>query len=107
MPYEPCVLEQHADSAAILLKALSNDKRLQILCALQKGEMCVGDIEEIIDLSQSALSQHLARLRRDELVTTRRDAQTIYYSLASPETAYVLDALRAVYNKKFPASAKT
>jgi ArsR family transcriptional regulator, virulence genes transcriptional regulator len=107
MTYEPCVLEQHADNAAILLKALSNDKRLQILCALQKGEMCVGDLEKIIDLSQSALSQHLARLRRDGLVGTRRDAQTIYYSLACNETAYVLDALRSVYNKKFPASART
>ncbi len=101
MSYEPCVLEEHAEGAALLLKALSNDKRLHILCALQKGEMCVGELEDIVDLSQSALSQHLARLRRDELVTTRRDAQTIYYSLACDVTAQFLNALRAIYTQKF------
>ena len=87
-------LEKNADKAANLLKALSNDKRLLILCALYKQERCVGELEEIVSLSQSALSQHLARLRRDGLVITRRDAQTIYYSL---EDQTVKDMLRTLY----------
>ena len=64
-----------------LLKAVANEKRLKVLCVLSNGEKSVGSLEEMVDLSQSALSQHLARLRRDEIVKTRRDAQTIYYSI--------------------------
>lgn len=64
-----------------LLKAVANEKRLKILCVLSNGEKSVGALEEMVDLSQSALSQHLARLRRDEIVKTKRDAQTIYYSI--------------------------
>ena len=75
------VIEENAEDLVNLLKALANDKRLLIMCALLRGEKCVGELEDIVDLSQSALSQHLARLRRDRLVSTRRDAQTIYYSL--------------------------
>ena len=63
--------------ASTLLKAMSNQHRLMILCQLVPGEKCVSELEEIIGLSQSALSQHLARLRRDNLVSTRREAQTI------------------------------
>ncbi len=88
-------LERNAEVAANLLKAMSNDKRLIIMCALFKGEKCVGDLEEIVGLSQSALSQHLARLRRDGLVITRRDAQTIYYSL---EDRAVKSMLRCLYD---------
>ena len=88
-------LERNADNAANLLKAMSNDKRLIIMCALFKGEKCVGDLEDIVGLSQSALSQHLARLRRDGLVITRRDAQTIYYSL---EDRAVKAMLRCLYD---------
>lgn len=88
-------LERNAEVAANLLKAMSNDKRLIIMCALFKGERCVGDLEEIVGLSQSALSQHLARLRRDGLVMTRRDAQTIYYSL---EDRAVKSMLRCLYD---------
>lgn len=90
-------LEKNAERAANLLKALSNDKRLLILCALYKQEKCVGELEEIIQLSQSALSQHLARLRRDELVTTRRDAQTIYYSLEDTTVKAMLQTLYGIY----------
>jgi len=90
-------VEKNADKAANLLKALSNDKRLLILCALYKNERCVGDLENIVKLSQSALSQHLARLRRDGLVATRRDAQTIYYSLEDATVKSMLQTLYTIY----------
>ena len=90
-------LERNAEVAANLLKAMSNDKRLIIMCALFKGEKCVGDLEGIVGLSQSALSQHLARLRRDGLVMTRRDAQTIYYSLEDQSIKSMLRCLCEIY----------
>ena len=68
-----------------------------ILCQLVPGEKCVSDLEEIIGLSQSALSQHLARLRRDTLVQTRREAQTIYYSLSGEEASAVIETLYSLY----------
>ena len=76
---------------------LSNEKRLLIVCALYKGEKSVGELEEIVGLSQSALSQHLARLRRDKVVVTRREAQTIYYSLDNRATNDVLKCLYNIY----------
>jgi Predicted transcriptional regulators len=90
-------IEKNADIAVNLLKALSNEKRLGILCALYRDEKNVGQLEKIIGLSQSALSQHLARLRRDGLVKTRRDAQTIYYSLHSKAARQLLEALYEIY----------
>lgn len=84
-------------NAAKILKALSNERRLMIICALHAGETSVGALEEIIGLSQSALSQHLARLRRDGVVKTRRDAQTIYYSLDSEDTKKLLNCLHDLY----------
>lgn len=86
-------IENNVNIAVNLLKALSNERRLTIVCALYSGEKNVGDLEKIIGLSQSALSQHLARLRRDGLVETRREAQTIYYSLKSDATERVLKCL--------------
>ncbi len=83
--------------ASTLLKAMSNEHRLMILCQLTKGEKCVSELESIIGLSQSALSQHLARLRRDEVVKTRRSAQTIFYSLAGPEARAVIETLYDFY----------
>ena len=68
-------------SKSILLKALANARRLEILCHLKKGELSVGALEDLVGLTQSALSQHLAVLRRANVVKTRRHAQTIYYSL--------------------------
>ncbi|MDP6774579.1 MAG: metalloregulator ArsR/SmtB family transcription factor, partial [Rhodospirillales bacterium] len=68
-------IQENALRASTLLKAMSNQHRLLILCQLVVGEKCVSDLEEIVGLSQSALSQHLARLRRDNLVKTRRAAQ--------------------------------
>ena len=73
-----------ASQAAALLKILSNENRLLILCHLGEQEMSVSKLNECIDLSQSSLSQHLARLRGDGLVKTRRQSQTIYYSIAEP-----------------------
>ena len=90
-------IEKNVELAATLLKALSNDRRLLIVCVLYSGEKCVGELEKIVGLSQSALSQHLARLRRDEIVHTRRDAQTIYYSLKDPAATRVLACLHDIY----------
>lgn len=70
------------EQAESLLKAVANAHRLIILCKLHKGEACVSELKDAVGLSQSSLSQHLARLREDTLVKTRRDSQSIYYSLA-------------------------
>lgn len=86
-------IEKNITNAASLLKALSNERRLMIVCALYEGEKCVGELEKIVDLSQSALSQHLARLRRDGIVSTRREAQTIYYSLNETAMKIMLKCL--------------
>ncbi len=80
-----------------LLKALANEKRLQILCLLAEKELSVTQINQQLALSQSALSQHLAILRRDELVDTRRESQTIYYSLSSESAKAVIDTLAHHY----------
>ena len=90
-------LRHNAWRASALLKAMSNQHRLMILCQLVPGEKCVGELERIIGLSQSALSQHLARLRKDNLVCTRRSAQTIYYSLAGDEASAVIGTLYSLY----------
>ena len=90
-------IEENITIAARLLKALSNEKRLLIVCTLFKGERSVGELEEIVGLSQSALSQHLARLRRDKVVNTRREAQTIYYSLHDEAANRVLECLYTIY----------
>lgn len=89
--------EAKAAAATQLLKALANEHRLMVLCKLAEGELSVGGLVDAIGLSQSALSQHLAKLRADRLVTTRRDAQTIYYRLASADAARVLQVLADIY----------
>lgn len=90
-------LQENARRASSLLKAMSNEHRLLILCQLLDGERSVGELERLIGLSQSALSQHLARLRRDNLVKTRRQAQTIFYSLAGHEASAVISTLYGLY----------
>ncbi len=82
-----------------LLKAVANEKRLKILCVLSDGEKSVGALEEMVELSQSALSQHLARLRRDEIVATKRDAQTIYYSIADHNVVELVEHARELIDK--------
>jgi len=90
-------IQSNARRASTLLKAMSNQHRLMILCQLVPGEKCVSELEKIVGLSQSALSQHLARLRRDSLVNTRREAQTIFYSLAGDEASAVIETLYGLY----------
>lgn len=92
-------INDNMDEIVVLLKALANEKRLTIICALVDEEKCVGDLEEIVGLSQSALSQHLARLRRDGLVKTRRDAQTIYYSLDSEHVSHILGSICELFHE--------
>ena len=90
-------MRAHAGDASRMLKALGNENRLMILCLLAEGERSVGQLNERLDLSQSALSQHLAVLRQEELVVTRRDAQTIYYTLAAGPAARIMQTLHDVY----------
>ncbi len=99
-------IEKNVESAANLLKALSNEKRLMVVCALHKAEKSVGEMEQIVGLSQSALSQHLARLRRDGIVQTRRAAQTIYYSIAHPAAQELLQCLHDIYCSKSPRNVE-
>ena len=94
---DPELMRNHAGDASRLLKTLGNEKRLMLLCLLVEGERSVGDLNARLDLSQSALSQHLAVLREDGLVTTRRDGQTIYYSLADGPAQRILDTLHGIY----------
>lgn len=93
-------LEQRAGEAAQLLKLLANDHRLIILCRLSDEELSVSELGEYVNLSQSALSQHLAKLRAEKLVATRRNAQTIYYRLASPNALKLVNALCDLYGGK-------
>jgi DNA-binding transcriptional ArsR family regulator len=91
-------LTANANIAAALLSAMANPKRLLILCNLVKGEIPVGALAQEVGLSQSALSQHLSKLRAQKLVKTRRDAQTIYYSSNSEPVLRILEALTDIYS---------
>jgi len=93
----PARFAAKAGEAAMLLKALAHEGRLMVLCQLLNGEHSVGALQDACGLSQSALSQHLARLREEGLVATRRESQTIFYRLADPNVARVLDTLAAIY----------
>ncbi len=89
---------KQAGEAAQLLKLLGNEKRLLILCFLAvRGEMTVGEIVDVVKLSQSALSQHLAKLRADGLVTFRRNSQTLHYRVADKRALRVLQVLKDIY----------
>jgi len=90
-------LERHAGAAEGLLKAVANRRRLTILCELSRGERSVSELGEAVGLSQSALSQHLARLRADRIVATRRESQTIFYSLESEGVRKLIDLLYQLY----------
>lgn len=90
-------LKEHATEAAQLLKALANENRLMILCSLAQGEMSVTELNDKLNLSQSALSQHLAWLRRESLVQTRREAQTIFYSLQGSKASQIIRVLQSMY----------
>jgi DNA-binding transcriptional ArsR family regulator len=91
-------LAKQAGEAAQLLKLLGNEKRLLILCFLAvRGEMTVGELVGVVKLSQSALSQHLARLREDGLVVFRRTSQTLHYRVADKRALRVLQVLKEIY----------
>jgi len=90
-------LESKATEASSLLKVMSNQWRLLILCTLTQGEHSVQDMQKRIGIGQSALSQHLAILRHERLVKTRREAQSIYYSIASKEAETLLGTLYEIY----------
>jgi len=90
-------MERNATDAVNLLKGLANESRLMIMCVLSEGEVSVGQLNQRIKISQSALSQHLAVLRDQGLVETRRESQTIYYRLADTAALSVIELLRKVY----------
>ena len=98
-------LQASAHRATRLLKLLASEQRLMLLCRLLQGECPVGELAEAVGLSQSATSQHLAKLRAEQLVETRRAGQTIYYVLRDPAAVKVLDTLCEIYQP--PAKAKT
>ena len=90
-------LEGRASDASELLLAMANEKRLMVLCHLLDGETSGNDLAGLVSMSQSALSQQLSKLRALKLVATRRDAQQVYYRLASMEVEKVLNVLYEVY----------
>ena len=90
-------LRRYADDAANLLKALANEQRLSILCSLLEGPQSVGQINERVNLSQSALSQHLAVLRAGGWVETEKEAQTVYYSVPNGPVHKILETLKEIY----------
>jgi ArsR family transcriptional regulator len=90
-------MAENARSAAAYLKTLAHEGRLMILCHLGAGEKSVGELEQLLETRQAAVSQMLARLREEELVTTRRDGKTIYYSLANEDTSRVIGLLYEIF----------
>ncbi|HEU4986714.1 MAG TPA: metalloregulator ArsR/SmtB family transcription factor [Rhizobiaceae bacterium] len=91
------LLLEQARKASDLLKALSHESRLLILCLLAEGEKSVSELEDIMNMPQAAVSQQLARLRFDRLVNTRREGRVIYYSIASKEVSSVIEALYELF----------
>ncbi|MBF0249505.1 MAG: winged helix-turn-helix transcriptional regulator [Alphaproteobacteria bacterium] len=104
-------VEKNAREASVLLKSMSNETRLLILCILAKGEMAAGDIEHALNMSQSSVSQHLKRLYDDGLVTRRKQAQNVLYSLDGERAAVIITALHQIFcgaakpDSRFPAEA--
>ena len=95
--FDLLLFQDNAARAAALLRLLGNERRLMILCQLADGELSVGEIQPRVGLSQSALSQHLALLREEGVVTTRRSGQTIYYRLADPAAARLIETLAELF----------
>ncbi|MGQ3101282.1 MAG: ArsR/SmtB family transcription factor [Sphingopyxis solisilvae] len=95
--FDLAMFEESAGRAATLLRLLANEKRLMILCQLADGELAVGDIQSRVGLSQSALSQHLALLRAEGIVATRREGQAIFYRLDDPAAMRVIETLAELF----------
>ncbi|MBB1115747.1 helix-turn-helix transcriptional regulator [Stenotrophomonas sp. W1S232] len=91
-------MQEGASKAAALLRAVGNERRLLVLCLLiEHGELAVGQLLEQVDLSPSALSQHLTRMRAEGLIDYRRQAQTLYYRIANPAVAELVATLKRIY----------
>lgn len=95
--FDLALFEASANRAAALLRLLGNERRLMILCQLADGELSVGQLQPRVGLSQSALSQHLALLREEGVVATRRDGQTIHYRIADPAALRVIATLAELF----------
>ena len=95
--FDVALFEESAGRAAALLRLLSNEKRLIIMCQLADGEMSVGEIQSRVGLSQSALSQHLALLRDEGVVATRRESQTIYYRVTDHAAMRIIETLAELF----------
>jgi len=99
-PMDLATFEKKAGAVSTLLKAIGNQRRLMLLCKLvEHGEMTVGDLAREVALSQSALSQHLAKMRDEGLVAFRRESQTLWYRIADPRTETLLTTLYQLYCK--------
>jgi len=94
---DPNRMATAAQKASDLMKTLGHKDRLMVLCHLTNGEKSVGELARLLDIPQSPLSQHLARMRKERLVKTRREAQTIYYSIASPEAERFVRLMHDLY----------
>lgn len=90
-------MKESAEQASALMKTLGHRGRLMILCQLAAGEKSVGELSQLLDIPQSPLSQHLSRMRQEDLVSTRRDAQTVYYSLKSGEAGKIIECLYGLF----------
>lgn len=93
-------MERNAAKAEAMLKLLANAKRLMILCHLVKGEKSVGHLSDLVGLSQSALSQHLARMRDQGLIKAHKQGKMVYYYIANPEVEAILSTLYLLYCKE-------
>lgn len=91
------VMHESAADVSDLLKLLGHPDRLMVLCQLKLGEQSVGELSKNLGIKQSPLSQHLARMRHEGVVTARRDAQTMFYSIADPKVAQVITVLYDLY----------
>lgn len=97
-PQDRAFLQQGAGQAAALLRSVGNERRLLVLCLLiEHGELAVGQLLEQVDLSPSALSQHLAKMRAEGLIDYRRQAQTLYYRITNPAVAELVATLKRIY----------
>ncbi len=95
--FDRAKFEENASAAARLLRSLANERRLMVLCQLGGGELSVGALQERLGLSQSALSQHLALLREEGIVATRREGQSIFYRIADPNAVRVIGTLADIF----------
>ena len=93
-------MQSSADDACRLMKVLSNRDRMMLLCQISQGEICVGELEEVLDIDQPTLSQQLTVLRNEDLVETRREGKQIYYSLANSPALDVMNVLYQNYCSK-------